>query len=124
MDKLMNFNKEFYHEFSRDWQTGWNSHDLGLIMKHYRSDIVFRSQKAMHLMGTGEIIGVEDLRRYWAAALKRQPKLYFTINNVFSGHQMMVISYRNQSNILAAETLYFDESGQVFQAAACHASPR
>lgn len=111
---------KFYREFAHEWQSGWNSHDLEVIMKHYRSDVVFRSRKAMALMGTGEIVGVKNLRTYWSKALKRQPKLRFTIMDVFYGHQMMVISYRNHNNIRAAETLYFDENGHVFQAAACH----
>ena len=76
----------------------------------------------MPLMGTGEIIGLDNLKFYWNEALKRQPNLHFTVINVFEGYRMMVISYRNQNNILAAETLYFDDDGQVIQASACHAS--
>lgn len=118
----MDFNKKYYHEFASDWQTGWNGHDLDIIASHYRKDILFRSQKAMPLMGTGEIIGLDNLKLYWNEALKRQPNLHFTVINVFEGYRMMVISYRNQNNILAAETLYFDDDGRVFHASACHAS--
>jgi len=119
----MNITAKSYSEFAIDWQNGWNSHDLDVIMKHYRSDVVFRSRKAVRLMGTGEIIGLDNLKLYWSEALKRQPNLHFTIINVFEGYEMMVISYRNQNNILAAETLYFDDNGQVFQASACHSDP-
>jgi len=121
--KFMNTTAKFFREFASDWQSGWNSHDLDAIMKHYRSDVVFRSRKAVALMGTGEIVGVKNLRTYWSKALKQQPKLRFTIMDVFYGHQMMVISYENHHNIRAAETLYFDEYGHVFQAAACHCDP-
>jgi len=89
-------------------------------MRPYRSDILFRSKKALALVGTGEIIGDEKLRTYWSKALDRQPDLRFTIENVFDGHAMAVITYRNQRNILAAETVYFDTNGLIFQAAACH----
>ena len=119
----MDFNKKFYREFSRDWQTGWNSHNLDIIASHYRKDILFRSQKAMPLMGRGEIIGLDNLKLFWSEALKRQPNLHFTVTNVFEGYKTMVISYRNQNDILAAETLYFDDDALVFQASACHASP-
>lgn len=109
-----------FRDFAREWERGWNSHDLDAIMSHYREDIVFRSRKAVALAGEGEIRGKERLRAYWAEALARQPDLKFAVRDVFEGHGMMVISYRNHRDVLAAEVLYFDGDGMVYQAAACH----
>ena len=106
--------------FARAWEDGWNSHDLATILSHYRDDILFRSKKAIPLVGTGEIQGKQALREYWVAALERQPELRFTVQDVFEGHQMLVITYLNNRGVLAAETLYFDDDGLVWQAAACH----
>lgn len=116
MDAAMDIDR-----FVKEWEIAWNSHDLDQILAHYHDDIVFRSKKAIPLVGSGEVRGKANLRSYWAAALERQPDLNFRVQNVFEGHQMMVITYRNQNNILAAETLYFDAAGLVCQAAACHA---
>ncbi len=107
-------------DFADAWEKGWNSHDLDVIMSHYRDDVVFRSQKAVPLVGRGEIVGKAALRAYWAAALERQPNLKFSVQEVFVGHQMLVISYLNHRGVLAAETLYFDDDNLVYQAAACH----
>jgi ketosteroid isomerase-like protein len=109
-------------EFAAGWERGWNSHNLDVILSHYRDDIIFRSRKALALVGTGEIRGKAALRTYWAAALDRQPDLAFRVQDVFEGHDMLVITYLNHMGILAAETLYFDVDGLVFQAAACHRS--
>lgn len=109
--------------FAKAWEQGWNSHDLDVIMSHYRNDIQFRSKKAIPIVGTGTIQGKQALRSYWAAALERQPDLKFSVQDVFEGHDMLVISYLNQRSILATETLYFDAEGLVFQAAACHRTP-
>ncbi|MCU0912102.1 MAG: nuclear transport factor 2 family protein [Rhodobacteraceae bacterium] len=106
--------------FSGEWEAGWNSHDLDRILSHYREDVVFRSRKAIALVGSGEVVGKERLRNYWSAALQRQPDLRFAVEDVFEGHEMLVITYRNHRGVLAAETLYFDETGLVFRAAACH----
>lgn len=106
--------------FAAEWERGWNSHDLDVILSHYREDIVFRSRKAVGLVGTGEIHGKPALRQYWAAALQKQPDLAFRVQTVFEGHGMLVISYLNHRDVLAAETLYFDSDGLVSQAAACH----
>ena len=106
--------------FAEAWQQAWNSHDIDRIISHYRDDIVFRSRKAIQLVGQGEISGKQALKAYWSLALERQPDLQFSVKDVFEGHQMLVISYMNHRGVLAAEALYFDEDGLVFQAAACH----
>lgn len=106
--------------FAAVWEQDWNSHDLDRIMRHYRDDIVFRSKKAIRLVGRGEIKGKPALREYWATAIDRQPELRFRVQDVFEGHGMLVISYLNHLDVFATETLYFDDDGRVFQAAACH----
>ncbi|MEM7499155.1 MAG: nuclear transport factor 2 family protein [Pseudomonadota bacterium] len=107
--------------FARDWEAGWNAHDLDRIMVHYRADVVFRSRKAVALTGSGTLTGKAALRAYWAAALARQPDLRFAVTEVFEGYGMLVIAYTNHRGVRAAETLYFDDDGLVFRAAACHA---
>ena len=111
-------------QFAQHWQDGWNSHDLDRIMAHYHAEVVFRSAKAQALVGKGELTGQDELRGYWAEALKRQPDLKFQVQDVFRGHEMIVLSYSNQKNICATETFYFNAEGLVFRAAACHQTPR
>ncbi len=108
--------------FAEEWESGWNSHDLGRILSHYREDIVFRSRKAIPITGSGLVQGKTALRLYWTAALERQPDLQFRVQNVFDGFEMAVISYLNHRDVLAAETLYFDREGLVTHASACHSA--
>lgn len=107
-------------DFARDWEAGWNSHDLERILSHYGEDIVFRSAKAVGLVGQGCLQGKGALRAYWGQALKAQPGLRFEVLDVFEGHEMLVITYRNQRDVLAAETLRFGADGRVVEASACH----
>jgi ketosteroid isomerase-like protein len=109
-----------YTAFAEEWETAWNSHSLDRILVHYSPDVVFRSARAMRLVGQGEIRGREALRAYWAKALAQQPDLSFVVVDVFHGHAMMVITYQNQQGILAAETLRFGPEGLVVEASACH----
>ena len=106
--------------FVAAWQDAWNSHDLDAILIHYRDDVVFRSTKAIPITGAGEVRGRAALRRYWAAALDRQPDLRFEVQDIFDGHEMLAITYRNQHGVLAIETLHFDSDGMIHQASACH----
>ncbi|MEX0286017.1 MAG: nuclear transport factor 2 family protein [Paracoccaceae bacterium] len=106
--------------FAAEWEAGWNSHDLDRILSHYGEGIVFRSLKAEALVGQGELQGKAALRAYWAQALARQPELRFAVEQVFGGHEMCVIVYRNHRDVMAAETLWFGADGLVERAAACH----
>ncbi len=108
------------HRFAREWQDGWNSHNLDRILAHYDESIVFRSAKAQALVGQGVVRGHAALRAYWSRALERQPDLRFDVVDVFGGHEMMVITYRNHRGVLAAETLRFGPDGLVVEASACH----
>ncbi len=106
--------------FAAEWEAGWNSHDLDRIMAHYHPDIVFRSRKAVPLVGSGVLRGHRELRQYWAEALKRQPDLKFSVRDVFEGYEMVVITYQNHRGVLAAETLHFEADHLVIAASACH----
>ena len=109
-----------YKAFAKEWQEAWNSHDLNRILAHYRDDIRFSSRKAVELVGTGLVEGQTALKAYWSRALQNQPDLQFQIERVFSGHEMIVITYTNQRGVYAAETLKFDADGLIYEASACH----
>lgn len=110
-----------FDAFAEAWEVAWNSHDLDRILAHYDDTVTFRSQKAVRLVGTGELRGKDALRAYWAKALAAQPDLSFVVVDVLHGHGMLVITYRNHRDVLAAETLRFGPDGLVIEASACHA---
>lgn len=109
-----------YTTFAEDWEAAWNAHDVDRILAHFAEDVTFRSQKAMRLVGIGEIHGKAALRDYWSRALATQPDLSFVVVDVLVGHGMLVITYRNQKDVLAAETLRFGPDGLIVEASACH----
>lgn len=109
-----------FDNFATEWQDAWNNHDIPRILSHYSTKIIFHSLKAEAIIGKCEIKGKDELKKYWSSALDRQPNLRFQIQDVLEGPNMMVITYLNHNDILAAETLYFDDSGLVYRASACH----
>lgn len=109
-------------DFAKDWEDGWNSHDLDHILSHYSEDVVFRSRKAIAISGSGEVRGKANLRTYWQAALDAQPDLHFTVSRVYVGHDILVIAYTNHNGINAAETLRFGADGFVCDASAAHST--
>ncbi|MEO9685666.1 MAG: nuclear transport factor 2 family protein [Tateyamaria sp.] len=106
--------------FAKAWEAAWNSHDLERILAHYSDDVIFRSHKAVQFVGNGELRGKAALRDYWGRALTAQPHLSFVVIDVLHGHGMLVITYRNHRDVLAAETLRFGTDGLIVEASACH----
>jgi hypothetical protein len=95
--------------FSAEWVCAWNAHDLDALMTHFHDDVVFTSRVAVQIVpGSGGVLrGKEALRDYWTEGLRRIPDLRFTVERVFAGVSVLVISYRNQRGNLVDEVLVF-----------------
>jgi len=84
--------------FARDWADAWNRRDLEAVRWQFADDAVFSSAIAQSL-GFGEdgvMHSREELRRYWMAALSRNPDLHFEVTGVFAGVDTVAIAFRNQ----------------------------
>lgn len=97
------------YRFAREWEAGWNSHDLDRVLQHYAPGVEFRSPLAAQLVegSAGVIRGIEALRDYWAEGLRRNPGLSFEVTEVYAGVDTVVITYRHQTGCRAAEVLTF-----------------
>lgn len=95
--------------FSSSWVAAWNAHDLEAVLAHFADDVVFTSPVAARILPeTGGVLrGKDQLRRYWAEGLRLIPDLRFTVERVFVGIDVLVVSYRNQAGHLVDEVLRF-----------------
>lgn len=96
-------------QFSASWAAAWNAHDLDAVLAHFADDVVFTSPVAARIVpeSGGVLRGKDELRRYWAEGLRLVPDLHFTVERVFAGIDVLVISYRNQVGNLVDEVLRF-----------------
>ena len=96
--------------FADSWVAAWNDHDLEAVLSHFADDVVFSSPLAARILpeSGGVLRGKGELRRYWAEGLRRIPDLRFTIEWVFAGIDVLVLSYRNQAGNLVDEVLRFE----------------
>ena len=101
--------------FATEWIDAWNAHDLERILSHYSRDVEFRSPVAAQLVpdSRGVIHGIDALRSYWAMGLERIPDLHFDLVSVLEIDDGITIFYRNQRDVLVAETLRFGADGLV-----------
>lgn len=93
--------------FATSWLAAWNAHDLDGVLAHFADDAEFTSPMAAQLLPeTGGVLrGKEQIRRYWSAGLDRIPDLRFSIENLYTGVDTIVINYRNHVGGLVCEVL-------------------
>jgi len=98
-------------EFSAAWASAWNAHDLDAVLAHCHDDVVFTSPMAARLLpGSGGLLrGRVALRGYWAEGLRQIPDLHVTVERVYAGVNVLVISYRNHRGGLVDEVLRFSD---------------
>jgi hypothetical protein len=95
--------------FVTQWVDAWNAHDLEAVLAHFSEDAVFSSPKAAEFLGgDGVVRGKDALRRYWDEGIRRLPDLHFEVVGIYLGVDVLVINYRNQSDVLVCEVLRFD----------------
>jgi hypothetical protein len=98
-------------EFAAKWVAAWNSHDLDLIMSHWRDECEFTSAIAAQLVGDHVVRGKAALRAYWAKGLEVYPDLRFEMKTVFVGADSVVLGYTNQKGQQCAELIQLDAEG-------------
>lgn len=101
--------------FANDWILAWNSHNLDSILEHYSDDVEFTSPFVVELLNkvSGTIHQKHDLRSYFRKGLEAYPELHFELLNVLIGVSSITLYYRSVKNLLAAEVMYFDDTGKV-----------
>ena len=120
IDTMKNLSQAEADAFAREWAAAWNSHDVDLIVDHYRHDIQYYSPFAARLGASTPLSGRGELRRYVAAALERYPSLRFGPDLVAApGAGSITIGYRSVDNLFAIETLAIDDLGLI-TLARCH----
>jgi hypothetical protein len=96
--------------FAHEWLHAWNQHDVDLIMKHYADSIEFCSPVVQKVLGDpeGVVRGIDNLRDYFSRQLKKFSTLHFQLLDVFTSPQSIVLYYKINRGLLAAEVMILD----------------
>ncbi len=94
-------------KFAHEWLEAWNKHDVDLIMKHYADSIEFCSPVVQKVLGypDGIVKGIDNLRDYFSRQLKKFSTLHFQLLDVFASPQSIVLYYKINRGLLAAEVM-------------------
>ena len=93
--------------FAHEWLNAWNKHNVDLIMKHYADSIEFCSPVAQKVLGDpkGVVSGIDNLRDYFSRQLQKFSTLNFQLLDVFASPQSIVLYYKINRGLLAAEVM-------------------
>jgi hypothetical protein len=107
--------KEDAWKLANHWVAAWNAQDLDSIMSHYDDAIELTSPVAAQLLGTpdGKVVGRANLKAYFQRGLEAYPELRFTLEDVFSGINSVVLLYKNQKGTRTAEFMELSQNGRV-----------
>ena len=101
----------------REWIAAWNAHDLDRVLALYADDFEMTSP---HITGfgfddSGTLRGKAKVREYWAFALKKVPDLHFTLIDVYTSPDSVIVHYENERGGKVCEYLRFGASGKIAQ---------
>ncbi|MFN7098529.1 MAG: nuclear transport factor 2 family protein [Gammaproteobacteria bacterium] len=97
-------------QFAHEWLDAWNKHDVDLIMKDYADNIEFCSPVVQKVLGDpkGVVSGIDKLRDYFTKQLQKFSTLHFQLLDVFASPQSIVLYYKINRGLLAAEVMILD----------------
>lgn len=110
----MMITREKAWNFAHEWLNAWNKHDIDLIMEHYTDSIEFCSPVVQNVLGepSGIVKGSQNLRDYFSRQLKKFSTLHFQLLDVFTSPQTIVLYYKINRGLLAAEVMLLNEKMQ------------
>jgi uncharacterized protein YjiS (DUF1127 family) len=102
--------------FARSWIDAWNRHDLDAVLSHFSDDFEFSSPIIREFVGepSGQLVGKQAMRRYWAAALDSLPDTYIELESVLFGVNCLTIVYSGEPG-RRAEVFQFGSDGRAIR---------
>ena len=86
-------------------------------MQHYTADIEFCSPIVQNVLGisSGMVCGIDNLRDYFSRQLNKFSTLHFQLLDVFTSPQTVVLYYKINRGLLAAEVMLLNEKMQAMK---------
>ena len=116
----MNLTEREARDFAHHWVQAWNSHDLNAILSHYADEVTLISPVAARILDdpSGQVVGRDALRAYFARGLEVYPDLRFELVDVMWGLSSIVLYYVNEKGTKTGEFMEFDTGGKVVRVVA------
>jgi hypothetical protein len=107
--------KEKLKAASLQWIEYWNNHDIAKVMEHYADDVQFYSPTVSRRWNIeeGKLQGKDAVEKHFQKGLEEVPGMHFSFHSILFGINSVVLFYKRETGILAADVVTFNDEGKV-----------
>jgi hypothetical protein len=107
--------KKETEKLARLWMSDWNEKHIEKIMSHYADDVVFYSNTVITRWNepSGRLSGKEAVEKHFCKGMEEVPDMRFDFHSILYGCESIILVYKTQAGLLAADYILFNEKGLV-----------
>jgi uncharacterized protein (TIGR02246 family) len=100
---------------ANNWITAWNSGNLEKILDHYAEDVVLYSAAVKRRWNAsgGKLTGKSAVENHFRKAFEEVPGMKLEFIKVLTGTDDVLLVYKRETGVLAADLVLFNESGKI-----------
>ena len=97
------------------WIDDWNHRNMENVMSHYADDVKFFSPTVIRRWNEaeGKLEGKSAVERHFRKGLKEMPDIHFEFHSILYGIESIILFYKRETGILAADMVMFNKAGKV-----------
>jgi SnoaL-like domain len=107
--------KEKLKEAALGWMDDWNNRNLEKVMAHYTDDVKLYSPTVIRRWNEieGKLEGKAAVERHFRKGLEEMPDIRFEFHSILYGIESIILFYKRETGILAADLVMFNKEGKV-----------
>jgi SnoaL-like protein len=107
--------KEKLKQAALQWMSDWNQRDIENVMTHYADDVQFYSPTVIKRWkeAEGRLVGKALVEQHFRKGLEEVPGIHFEFHSILYGVESIILFYKRETGILAADLVVFDQAGKV-----------
>jgi hypothetical protein len=107
--------KEKLKQAALEWLDDWNNRNLEKVMTHYADDVKFYSSTVIRRWNEveGKLEGKVAVERHFRKGLEEMPDIHFEFLSILYGIESIILFYKRETGILAADFVMFNKEGKV-----------
>jgi SnoaL-like domain len=115
--------KEKLKQSAMQWIEDWNQRNIDKVMTHYADEVEFYSPTVIKRWNKaeGKLIGKALVEQHFRKGIEEMPGIHFEFHAILYGIDSVILLYKRETGLLAADLVVFDEGGKVKEVRAYYA---
>ncbi len=107
--------KQKFKRAALQWMQDWNRRNIESVMEHYAEDVEFYSPTVIERWrcAEGKLVGKAAVERHFRKGMEEVPGMQFEFHHILYGVESVILFYKRETGVLAADLVLFNEKGKV-----------